>query len=261
MLVSAVLSGDHVFVQHPLHPSHPALHALQKGMLDSYSSMDAPKLPGIEISAVCVMPINGFWYRVQICDSDADDEQRCLVKFLDFGGYMNVSFSELRQIRTDFMTLPFQATECILSNIEPIGKRIAMRCSLYYTIFTYALLLNLIVDDTWSADAADILNKLTKGIVLQAQVAGYNSHNIPEIYLFASLGPNVSIDRMTMTETARASAQPCCVREERQESKRRESAQYLLHLARVSKHLKLLSSAINASHRYRHMNIVVCSCL
>ncbi|XP_064554887.1 A-kinase anchor protein 1, mitochondrial [Drosophila montana] len=165
VLVSAVLSGDHVFVQHPLHPSHPALHALQKGMLDSYSTMDAPKLPGIEISAVCVMPINGFWYRVQICDSDADDEERCLVKFLDFGGYMNVSFSELRQIRTDFMTLPFQATECILSNIEPI-------------------------DDTWSTDAADILNKLTKGIVLQAQVAGYNSHNIPEIYLFASLGPN-----------------------------------------------------------------------
>lgn len=50
----------------------------------------------------------------------------------------------------------------------------------------------LLIDETWSIDAADILNKLTKGIVLQAQVAGYNSHNIPEIYLFASLGPNVS---------------------------------------------------------------------
>lgn len=50
----------------------------------------------------------------------------------------------------------------------------------------------LYTDETWSVDAADILSKLTKGIVLQAQVAGYNSHNIPEIYLFASLGPNVS---------------------------------------------------------------------
>ncbi|EDV91883.1 A-kinase anchor protein 1, mitochondrial [Drosophila grimshawi] len=165
VVVSAVLSGDHVFIQHPLHPSHPSLHALQKAMYDSYSTMDAPLLPNIEISAVCVMPINGIWYRVQIVDTDADDVERCLIKFLDFGGYMNVSFSALRQIRTDFMALPFQATECILSNIEPI-------------------------DDTYSADAADILNKLTKGIVLQAQVAGYNSHNIPEIYLFASLGPN-----------------------------------------------------------------------
>jgi len=48
--------------------------------------------------------------------------------------------------------------------------------------------------ETWSIEAAEILNQLTKGIVLQAQVAGYNSHNIPEIYLFASLGPNVSMN-------------------------------------------------------------------
>lgn len=123
VVVSAILSGNHVFVQHPLHPSHPSLHALQKGMFDSYSNMEAPLLPSIEISAVCVIPINDIWYRVQIVDVDAEDEERCVVKFLDFGGYMNVTFSSLRQIRTDFMALPFQATECILSNIEPIGKQ------------------------------------------------------------------------------------------------------------------------------------------
>ncbi|EDW81839.1 uncharacterized protein Dwil_GK25472 [Drosophila willistoni] len=165
VVVSAVLSGSHVFVQHPLHPSHPSLPMLQKGLYDSYTTMDAPLLPSIEISAVCVMPINEIWYRVQIVDTDPEDSERCLVKFLDFGGYMNVNFGLLRQIRTDFMSVPFQATECILSNIEPIDK-------------------------TWSVEAAEILNKLTKGIVLQAQVAGYNSHNVPEIYLFASLGPN-----------------------------------------------------------------------
>ncbi|KAH8244874.1 hypothetical protein KR032_001776, partial [Drosophila birchii] len=165
VVVSAVLSGSHIFVQHPLHPSHMSLPMLQKQLYDSYSTMDAPQLPSLEISAVCVIPINGVWYRVQIVDTDAEDEEHCLVRFLDFGGYMNVSFSSLRQIRTDFMSVPFQATECILSNIEPI-------------------------DAAWSQEAAEILSKLTKGIVLQAQVAGYNSHNIPEIYLFASLGPN-----------------------------------------------------------------------
>ncbi|XP_037724079.1 A-kinase anchor protein 1, mitochondrial [Drosophila subpulchrella] len=165
VVVSAVLSGSHVFIQHPLHPSHPSLPMLQKQLYDSYSTMESPLLPSLEISAVCVIPINGVWYRVQIVDTDAEDEERCLVKFLDFGGYMNVGFDTLRQIRTDFMSVPFQATECILSNIEPIGE-------------------------TWSIEAAEILNQLTKGIVLQAQVAGYNSHNIPEIYLFASLGPN-----------------------------------------------------------------------
>ncbi|XP_020807499.1 A-kinase anchor protein 1, mitochondrial [Drosophila serrata] len=165
VVVSAVLSGSHIFVQHPLHPSHPSLPMLQKQLYDSYTTMEAPQLPSIEVSAVCVIAINGVWYRVQIVSIDADDEERCVVRFLDFGGYMNVSFTSLRQIRTDFMSVPFQATECILSNIEPI-------------------------DGAWSQEAAEILSKLTKGIVLQAQVAGYNSHNIPEIYLFASLGPN-----------------------------------------------------------------------
>lgn len=165
VVVSAIVSGGHIFVQHPLHPTHPSLAILQKCLYDSYTTVEAPLLPGIELSAVCVMPVNGIWYRVQIVDQDSEDGERCIVKFLDFGGYMNVHFNDLRQIRSDFMSVPFQATECILSNVEPI-------------------------DTCWSADSADILSQLTKGIVLQAQVAGYNSQNIPEIYLFACLGPN-----------------------------------------------------------------------
>lgn len=165
VVVSTVLSGNHIFVQHPLHPTHPSLAVLQKCLYDSYTSAETPLLPCIEISAVCVMPVNGIWYRVQIVEKDSDDELRCIVKFLDFGGYMNAHFNDLRQIRSDFMGLSFQATECILSNIEPLGE-------------------------CWCPDAAEILCKLTRGIVLQAQVAGYNSHNIPEVYLFANLGPN-----------------------------------------------------------------------
>uniref|UniRef100_A0A1A9WAV1 Tudor domain-containing protein n=1 Tax=Glossina brevipalpis TaxID=37001 RepID=A0A1A9WAV1_9MUSC len=170
VVVSAIISGGHIFVQHPLHPSHPSLAVLQKCLYDSYSATDTPLLPSVEISAVCVMPVNGIWYRVQIIDSDSEDAQRCIVKFLDFGGYMNVFFKDLRQIRSDFMATPFQATECLLSNIEPI-------------------------DSCWTPDAADILCKLTKGIVLQAQIAGYNSLNVPEIYLFACLGPNELVAR------------------------------------------------------------------
>ncbi|KAI8120373.1 mitochondrial, A-kinase anchor protein 1 [Lucilia cuprina] len=165
IVVSAIISGGHIFVQHPLHPTHPSLAVLQKCLYDSYTTSEAPMLPGIELSAVCVMPVNGVWYRVQIVDQDPEESDRCIVKFLDFGGYMNVHFNELRQIRSDFMSVPFQATECILSNVEPI-------------------------DTCWSAESADILSKLTKGIVLQAQVAGYNSQNLPEVYLFACLGPN-----------------------------------------------------------------------
>ncbi|XP_067634994.1 KH domain-containing protein akap-1 [Eurosta solidaginis] len=168
IVVTSVVNGAHMFVQHPSHPSHIDLPLLQKCLYDTYTARDAPMLPGIEISAVCVLPVNDIWYRVQIVEQDSEDEARCVVKFLDFGGYMNVHFHELRQIRSDFMNTPFQATECVLSNVEPM-------------------------DSTWSAEATDILCQLTKGIVLQAQVAGYNSHDIPEIYLYAYLGPNVSI--------------------------------------------------------------------
>ncbi|XP_049310759.1 A-kinase anchor protein 1, mitochondrial isoform X3 [Bactrocera dorsalis] len=164
VIVTAVVNGAHMFVQHPLHPSHPSLTVLQKCLYDSYTLSEAPLLPGIEINAVCVLPVKGIWYRVQIVEQDAEDKQRCVVKFLDFGGYMNVHFNELRQIRSDFMSVPFQATECVLSNVEPI-------------------------DSMWSSEAVDVLCQLTRGIVLQAQVAGYNSHNIPEIYLYAYLGP------------------------------------------------------------------------
>ena len=122
VVVSAIVSGGHIFVQHPLHPTHPSLAILQKCLYDSYTTAEAPLLPGIELSAVCVMPVNGIWYRVQIVDQDTEDAERCIVKFLDFGGYMNVYFNDLRQIRSDFMSVPFQATECILSNVEPIGN-------------------------------------------------------------------------------------------------------------------------------------------
>lgn len=165
VVVSVVISGGHLFVQQPLHPSHPSLAVLQRCLYESYNACEAPMLPRIELNAVCVICVNSVWYRVQIVENDAEDDQRCIVKFLDFGGYMNVHLNDLRQIRADFMGTPFQATECILSNVQPI-------------------------DSCWSPEATDILCKLTKGIVLQAQVAGYNSHNIPEIYLFACLGPN-----------------------------------------------------------------------
>lgn len=61
-------------------------------------------------------------------------------------------------------------------------------CSLLTFIYFF-----LSLDSCWTPEFADILCRLTKGIVLQAQIAGYNSHNIPEIFLFACLGPNVSI--------------------------------------------------------------------
>lgn len=43
-----------------------------------------------------------------------------LVLPLDVGGTVSLPSSSLRQIRYDYMTLPFQATQCFLHGLQPI---------------------------------------------------------------------------------------------------------------------------------------------
>lgn len=61
------------------------------------------------------------WYRAQIVSVD-DETESCEVRFLDYGGYLSLSTSCLKAVRADFLTLPFQAVECYLANIAPVGK-------------------------------------------------------------------------------------------------------------------------------------------
>ena len=54
----------------------------------------------------------------------AEDGVECDIKFLDYGGYSRVPIADLRQIRSDFMTLPFQAVECYMANIAPLASKL-----------------------------------------------------------------------------------------------------------------------------------------
>jgi len=74
----------------------------------------------ISVSSICVAPAVGGWYRAQVVAVD-EETDACDIKFVDYGGYSTVSSSVLRQIRGDFMTLPFQAVECYLANVTPAG--------------------------------------------------------------------------------------------------------------------------------------------
>lgn len=91
-------------------------------MNQSYSSFESPLLPSYNVDTVCVGLIDGHWYRLQIVEHLAD-ESLCVAKYLDYGGYCQIHISDLRQIRTDFMTIPFQAIECFLSDIKPKGNK------------------------------------------------------------------------------------------------------------------------------------------
>lgn len=156
-----------MFLQQPLHPSFPALNFLQQQMNKSYSKTTAPTLPVVIDSAICTVCVQENWYRVQII-SHNPHTKTCLAKYLDFGGYVSVHADGLRQIHADFMSVPFQAIECVLSNVRAPN------------------------DGEWSKEAVDTIQSFTHGVVVQAQVAGYTSDDLPEVLLFVSITKDVS---------------------------------------------------------------------
>ena len=67
----------------------------------------------VVLNSVCAAPCEGGWYRCQIVSYD-EENNSCDVKYLDYGGYASLSVDSLKQIRTDFLSLPFQAIEVII---------------------------------------------------------------------------------------------------------------------------------------------------
>merc|ERR1739836_285518 len=80
----------------------------------------------IEYGTICAAPTSYGWHRAMITNYQSyesvrnqipDYNEMCglaTVKFLDYGGYLNIPVSQLRQLRSDFMLLPFQGIECYL---------------------------------------------------------------------------------------------------------------------------------------------------
>lgn len=149
-----------LFIQQPLHPSHPFLSVLQSYLSCIYNESDAPLLPQLKENAICIGRVNNSWFRLQIVQVFRG---YCFAKFVDYGGFTQIYNDDLRQIRQDLLSIPFQAIDCCLSNIRPIG-------------------------DSWDVTVPELVLKLTTNMILQAQVVGYTEDNIPEIYLFVILG-------------------------------------------------------------------------
>ncbi|CAB0004365.1 unnamed protein product [Nesidiocoris tenuis] len=120
VILSSLISAAHYFLQQPSHPTYGSLSALNAVMNNVYSLAEAPLLDPPIKDAVCAVATMGGWYRAQIISVE-EDNKTAYVRFLDYGGYLIVSWSAVRQIRGDLLTLPFQAVECYLANVAPIG--------------------------------------------------------------------------------------------------------------------------------------------
>ncbi|XP_059054206.1 A-kinase anchor protein 1, mitochondrial isoform X2 [Achroia grisella] len=165
-IMTCLVSAGHFFLQQPLHPTFPSLHALHRLMAATYQNPDVPALPRpVKEGSICAAPTENNWYRAQVI-STSEENDTSVVKLVDFGGYLTVDNDQLKQIRSDFMTLPFQATEALLAFVKPAKN-----------------------EPEWSNEALRIMAGLTAGQLLHAQVAGYDECGLPLVHLYLTLNP------------------------------------------------------------------------
>ncbi|CAH2263991.1 A-kinase anchor protein 1, mitochondrial isoform X2 [Pararge aegeria] len=165
-IMTCLVSAGHFFLQQPLHPTFPSLHALHRLMAETYQNPDVPALPRpVKEGSICAAPTENNWYRAQVI-STSEENDTSVVKLVDFGGYLTVDNDQLKQIRSDFMTLPFQATEALLAFVKPANN-----------------------EAEWSGEALRIMAGLTAGQLLHAQVAGYDEAGLPLVHLYLTLNP------------------------------------------------------------------------
>lgn len=141
-IVSCMVSPNYLFVQQPTHPSFPSLNLLTNCMNVCYQEANSPlmptPIPGALIidecyfficinnirfcldNTICAAYSVDAWYRAMVLTSD-EETHTSYVKFLDYGGFAYVENANLRQIRGDFMLLPFQAAECVLANVKSLA--------------------------------------------------------------------------------------------------------------------------------------------
>ncbi|XP_048751874.2 A-kinase anchor protein 1, mitochondrial-like isoform X2 [Ostrea edulis] len=170
VVVSSIVDAGHIFIQQPTHPSFPSLERLNQFMIACYMQDGlVPQLPRpLEVGVICAAPMLNGWYRAQI-SAVGEESDECDIKYVDYGGFSRVQGNTLRQIRSDFMTLPFQACECYMANITPLQD-----------------------EDYFSAEAAAILEELTQGKMLQAQVVGRSEEGIPYVHIYQINGEKVT---------------------------------------------------------------------
>ena len=113
--------------------------------------------------------------------------------FVDYGGYAyNVPIVELRQIRYDFMSLPFQASECYLANVVPIDGMFHSLCWLWHSRLTTICLVYFTVENGWSEEANNLFEELAKGQIIYSTISSYAQNGIPFVNLFKVQDGNVS---------------------------------------------------------------------
>ncbi|XP_067394150.1 A-kinase anchor protein 1, mitochondrial [Emydura macquarii macquarii] len=175
VIVVNQVNAGHMFVQQHTHPTFHVLRSLDQQMYVCYSQPGIPTLPTpVEVGVICAAPgLDGAWWRAQVVGYFKDNSE-VEIRYVDYGGYERVKIDTLRQIRSDFVTLPFQGAEVLLDNVVPLPD-----------------------EDHFSSEADSTVSEMTRGTPLLAQVTNYDSATgLPLIQLWSMMGDEVvSINR------------------------------------------------------------------
>lgn len=122
--VSCAVDSSHVFIQQMKNPTYEGLVPLEKAIFEAFEDeAPMPLLRPIATGSLLAVFSDDKWYRCQVVSFN-ENKDSCDVKFVDHGGYTTVQVSELRQLRSDFVRLPFQALEVYIAHISPANDEI-----------------------------------------------------------------------------------------------------------------------------------------
>lgn len=160
VMVCHILQPNRLFIQLITHPTYPSLKLLDYNLTQFYSTVESPHVPD-QLTRKClhsyihstIYPFNlllstlirfyflytlisflfiggmivvarwcNKWVRAYVEEPDVDGLQH-LLRLLDHGGFWKFSNAELRQIRSEFLTLPFQTLEVNLAYVRPINGK------------------------------------------------------------------------------------------------------------------------------------------
>ncbi|XP_012514303.1 PREDICTED: tudor and KH domain-containing protein [Propithecus coquereli] len=163
-----------VYVSASEHPNHfwiqiiasrsLQLNKLVNEMTQHYEN-SLPEELTVHIGDIVAAPLltNGSWYRAQVLGTLENGNFD--LYFVDFGDNGDCPLKDLRALRSDFLSLPFQAIECSLARIAPSGEQ-------------------------WEEEALDEFERLTHCAdwkPLVAKISSYVQTGIstwPKIYLY-----------------------------------------------------------------------------
>ncbi|KAM7231463.1 hypothetical protein CapIbe_016224 [Capra ibex] len=178
VIVVNQVNAGHLFVQQHTHPTFHALRSLDQQMYLCYSQPGIPTLPTpVEITVICAAPgVDGAWWRAQVVAA-YEDTNEVEIRYVDYGGYKRVKVDVLRQIRSDFVTLPFQGAEVLLDSVMPLSD-----------------------DDHFSPEADAAMSEMTGNTALLAQVTSYSPTGLPLIQLWSVVGDEVVLINRSLVE-------------------------------------------------------------